>query len=195
MLSKILVDGHATLLVGRAGIGKTTTALLVSQEVAKAGKKVIYISLEMGKSNMEEHIAKTYGIAALKNIVVVDNIEYCIEHEAKQPNTEKDALAFVEKVSAVTDNMGLLVIDYMQLFNTEPGVMEELEKMAARFKCPILAVAQMPGPRDPLGNKRPLRKDVDPILLKGAHQVIGLYRQSFYTTNKNFVDDMEFLPL
>ena len=185
MLSKILVDGHATLLVGRAGIGKTTTALLASQDVAKMGKKVLYISLEIGKHNMEEHIAKTYGATALKNIVVVDSIEW----------SEKDALAFVEKISATTDNLGLVVIDYMQLFNTEPDVMGKLDEMANKLKCPILTLAQMPGPRDPRGNKKPLRKDVDPNLLKGAARVIGLYRQSFYTTSRNFVDDMEFLPL
>jgi replicative DNA helicase len=181
-------DGHVTLLVSRAGMGKTTTALLASQEVVRAGKKVIYVSLEIGKDNMEERIAKTFNVTTTKNMIVVDAIDW------NRTNTENNSLAFIEKISADIDNLGLVVIDYMQLFNTELDIMKKLEIMARRLKCPVLALAQMPGPRDPLGNKRPLRKDVDPILLKGAYRVIGLYRQSFYTT-KNFVDDMEYLPL
>jgi DNA repair protein RadB len=69
MLDGGIEPGCVTLLYGEAGTGKTTLCLLLARDVAKAGKKVIYLDTEGISMDRLRQIAGADFEAVAKNIL------------------------------------------------------------------------------------------------------------------------------
>lgn len=192
---EFLKNGCVTLLVGRPGIGKTTTALHLARIVANSGYKVIYLSLEIGTTTLQKRLRVADKTPLPANLIIADPIEVPLKDDLGKINTTAEMLKWVDDICTKTDGLGLLVIDYMQLFCSKPRIMATLKALAQKYDCAVLALAQL-SYQVPHRDKRPLLQEIDPVFTIDTDYIIGLYRDSYYTSqNKNIYDDLEFLWL
>lgn len=142
-----------TTIYGPAGVGKTNLALLAAVEVAKSGKKVIFVDTEGG-----------FSVARLKQILpeykpVLDNMVFL------RPTSFEEQKQAVEKLKSLTaGKVGLVVVDTMTMlyrlqrsfkeedYNRELGMqMLALNEIARKQRIPVLLTSQVYSAFD--GNK------------------------------------------
>ena len=107
----ILLDGgyendSVTTVYGPAGSGKTNIALLAAVNMAKLGKKVIYIDTEGGFSiaRVEQLVPNYKKTKLLEKIIFL------------QPtNFEEQKKAFEKLKSIVNSNVGLIIVDSLTM--------------------------------------------------------------------------------
>ena len=159
-----LHKGNLIILAARPGIGKSAFSMNIAQNVAKQGKAVAVFSLEMSG---EEIIQRTLSTEAL-----IDN-KLLRSGEIKPDDWTRIAAAvsalysiplYIDDSAGITvpemkaklrriKNLGLVVIDYLQLMNsakrTENRVTEvaditrSIKIMAKELNVPIIALSQM----------------------------------------------------
>ncbi len=149
ILNSFLEGGYEkdaiTTIYGPSGSGKTNLVLMAAVEVAKTGKKVIYIDTEGG-----------FSVARLKQITsehenVIQNIMFL------QPTTFEEQKKDFEKLKEmINDKIGLIIVDTIamlyrlvrvkdiQEINRELGIqIGYLTEIARKRKIPILVTNQV----------------------------------------------------
>ena len=120
ILDKMLEGGYEkdviTTIYGPAGSGKTFLAMLCSINMARTGKKIIYIDTE-----------NSFSIERLKQIApdykkILDNIVFL-----KPVSFEEQKKSFEKLKDLVNDKIGLIVVDTIaMLYRLELGQNEEV---------------------------------------------------------------------
>ena len=112
-----------TTIYGPAGSGKTVLCLLCSINIARSGKKVIYVDSEGGFSlerlkQIASHISEDYK-------KLLDNIIFL------RPTTFEEQKKSFEKLKGiVNDKIGLIVVDTIaMLYRLELGKSEEIHEV------------------------------------------------------------------
>lgn len=203
---KGIKDGNFWVLAGRPGMGKTTAALNIANYVAANGKDVLIFSLEMGRDELVEKLlsaqssltthtfrnAKTdmvddawpklsTGVAKLKDLPI---------HIIDEGGLHVDrALAIARKFSR-GGNLGLIVIDYLQLlttgsekrFDEVSQVSRALKVMAKNSGCPVIALSQLSRKCEERADKRPMASDLRESgqIEQDADIITFLYRDEVY---------------
>ncbi len=198
------------LIAARPGMGKTSLALNVALNVAKStDKTVAFFSLEMSREQLATRL--------LSNESFVDNQKLTTgkldEEDWGKLSLASSALSQtdirVDDNPAITvaemnakcrrlDNLGLVVIDYLQLMTAAaPGksgenrvtVVSEISRalkiMAKELNVPVICLSQLSRANESRTDKRPMLSDLreSGAIEQDADSVMFIYRDDYYNEN------------
>ena len=196
------------LLAARPGMGKTSMALNVALSAAKAsGKTVAIYSLEMSKEQLVTRLLANEGLIENTRLATGNLRESDWEKIAQaasvlnQTNIRIDdnPLLTVADMNAKCrrlENLGLVVIDYLQLMTSAGGkgysgenrqqavadISRMLKIMAKELQVPVLCLSQLSRANEKREDKRPMLSDLreSGAIEQDADIVMFLYRDDYY---------------
>ena len=196
------------LLAARPGMGKTSMALNVALSAAKAsGKTVAIFSLEMSKEQLVTRLLANEGLIENTRLSTGNLRESDWEKIAQaasvlnQTNIRIDdnPLLTVADMNAKCrrlENLGLVVIDYLQLMTSAGGkgysgenrqqavadISRMLKIMAKELQVPVLCLSQLSRANEKREDKRPMLSDLreSGAIEQDADIVMFLYRDDYY---------------
>jgi replicative DNA helicase len=197
------------ILAGRPSMGKTALALNIALNVIKESKlPVIFFSLEMSKEQLtyrlltnETNISgsrlKTGNLYQEDWLKLNDAIKTLSSlplfiDDTSNPSIQ-DFKAKIKKIVFEQNQIGLIIIDYLQLMQTVNSkidnraqelsqITRSLKNMAREFNIPIIALSQLSRNVETRINKRPILSDLreSGSIEQDADLVLMLYRDSYY---------------
>jgi len=183
-----LNNSSINIIAGRPNMGKSSLAFNIALNVAKKGKvPVLVFSLEMSK----EYILNNFIDSNLSNTKIIIEDTPGISAE----NIRKQCIKLKKE-----ENIGLVVIDYLQLISTEKKASKEqelsdiglsLKKLAEELEIPIFITSQLskePDIRFKAGQApRPTLKDFgySSRIIKYADTIMLLYKDDYYYQNSD----------
>jgi replicative DNA helicase len=208
------------LIASRPGMGKTSIALSIALHAARtSGKAVAVFSLEMSREQLALRLLSSHchidgkdlqtGRVKQENwgeladaVKTIGRAELLINDDSSL--TVADMNAQCRRV----DNLGLVVIDYLQLMQSASGprsvqaenrvqVVSEISRMmkimAKELCVPVVCLSQLNRANEARTNKRPMLSDLrdSGSIEQDADVVIGLYRDDYYdaeSTKRNIVE-------
>lgn len=196
------------ILVGaRPGMGKTSFALNIATNVAlQTKKKVCIFSLEMSAEQLvsrvisSEAMVDSYALRTGK----IDPKQW--EDIAMATTKLADCDILIDDTSGISvtgmkgklrrvQNLGLVVIDYLQLMQSDrksdnrvqevADISRNLKIMAKELNVPIICCAQLSRGPESRTDKRPMLSDLrdSGAIEQDADTVIFLYRNEYYDTD------------
>ena len=165
--------GNLIILAARPKLGKTAFALSIAENVAKSGKTVAFYSLEMESSEIYERLLSKRTQVPMNTLIdrrfrdkrrpqkvraeEINKIAEAIDEIYSLPIKINDNPACtvndVRLESRLVKDLGLIVIDYLQLMrstkrfenrNLEVGaICRELKCLASELGVPILCLSQL----------------------------------------------------
>jgi len=191
------------ILAGRPGTGKTSFALNIARAVAsKTNKDVAFFSLEMAKEQIVLRMMSTSARIDLRRLregnlsdrewtELASDVEKLASEPIYIDDTSDIGVAEIKaRCRRRGDNIGLVVIDYLQLMKTnqkgnggnrvlEVGELSRsLKIMAKELQVPILCLSQMSRAVEQ-GKRKPLLSDLrdSGSIEQDADAVLFLYRE------------------
>lgn len=175
-------ESGITCLAARPAMGKTALAIELALDAVRwMEKKVVWFSLEMNKECLTCRLEERAGAGSkeLQNILIDDT-----------PGISPEK---VERKLQDFQDVGMVVIDYLQLMSGKPRgadwkrkeevrqVMQGLSRISEERQIPMLVLSQLSRQTERRADKRPcledMHRDVRP---QDADQVIFLYREVYY---------------
>ena len=196
------------LLAARPGMGKTSMALNVALSAAReSGKTVAIFSLEMSKEQLVTRLIASEGLVENTRLVTGNLRESDWQRIAEAASSlsrmdiriDDNPLLTVADMNAKCrrlDNLGLVVIDYLQLMTSAGGkgysgenrqqavsdISRMLKIMAKELQVPVLCLSQLSRANEKRDDKRPMLSDLreSGAIEQDADIVIALYRDGYY---------------
>lgn len=216
------------IIAGRPSMGKTALSLNISLNVIKnLNLPVLFFSLEMSKEqliyrlltnetdipNFKLKTGNLYKDDWVKLSTTIKNLSGLPLFIDDTPNPSiSDIKAKIKKILFEQNQIGLIVIDYLQLmqiskFQTNNRAQElaqitrSLKNLAREFHIPIIALSQLSRNVENRLNKRPILSDLreSGSIEQDADLVLMLYRESYYNstnldnTNTTCLDMVELI--
>ena len=204
-----LNNSDLILLAARPGMGKTSFALNILLQVGKfSGKAAVFFSLEMSREQL--------AMRLISNEAFVDN-KKLVTGRLDDEDWDKVAMAAaalgragiliddnpslsVAEMNAKcrrVDNLGLVVIDYLQLMQSAGGkqrysgenrqqvvsdISRALKIMAKELNVPVVCLSQLSRGPESRQDKRPMLSDLreSGAIEQDADIVMFLYRDDYY---------------
>lgn len=161
-----LHNGEFTVIGARPGVGKTTFALQLGENISEKGKKVVYVSLEMSEEQLiQKIISKITRINSrkirngdLEEKQLIDVSEACVKISELPISilTKANTIQQIEIEARRMKNrneLDLLIIDYLQLLrnvgsfkNREQevaNISRTLKLLSLELNIPIIALCQL----------------------------------------------------
>ena len=206
-LDRMLVGINSTdlvLLAARPGMGKTSFALNLAYNIASQNNKsVIVFSLEMSTLQLAERMLSSEATVENKKMRMGELNESDWTRIAGAANDLSKTNIYFDDTAGMTvtqmkskarrvKNAGLIVIDYLQLMDTNSKsdnrvqVVQELTRglklMAKDLQVPILCLSQLSRGPEARQNKRPMLSDLreSGSIEQDADIVMFLYRDDYY---------------
>jgi replicative DNA helicase len=205
-----LQAGDLIVLAARPSMGKTALAINIAEHVAlNEGLPVAVFSMEMGAAQLAVRIVGSIGRidqGHLRTGKLTDEewprlseaieklrtISLHIDESAGLNSSELRANA--RRLSRQCGQLGLIVVDYLQLMSgsggdgenraTELGEISRGLKMLAReLKCPVIALSQLNRSVEQRPDKRPMMSDLreSGAIEQDADIIMFIYRDEYYT--------------
>ena len=203
-----LQAGDLVIVAGRPGMGKTTWAIQVAENIATRQKKPVAIfSQEMPSEQLG---MRSLASGARINLRVIrtgklsDNdwpwLTMAITKFASAPIYVDDSPALsptdirarLKRLVAKTGQFGVVVVDYLQLMRV-PGmgnnrvqevseISRTMKAIAKEFSVPVLALSQLNRELEKRTNKRPVMADLreSGSLEQDADIIVFIYRDEVY---------------
>ncbi len=196
------------LLAARPGMGKTSLALNIALNAAKAsGKTVAVFSLEMSRDQLVTRLIASEGLVENTRLVTGNLRESDWQKIAEAASTlsrldiriDDNPLLTVADMNAKCrrlDNLGLVVIDYLQLMTSAGGksysgenrqqavsdISRMLKIMAKELQVPVLCLSQLSRANEKREDKRPMLSDLreSGSIEQDADIVMFIYRDDYY---------------
>ena len=196
------------LLAARPGMGKTSMALNILLDAGKkSGKAVAFFSLEMSREQLAMRLISGECFVDNKKLVTGKLTEQDWENVAMAADSLNRASILIDDDSSVTvadilakcrrvDNLGLVVIDYLQLMQSAGGktragdnrqqivsdISRSLKLMAKELNVPVLCLSQLSRANESRNDKRPMLSDLreSGAIEQDADIVLFLYRDGYY---------------
>ena len=185
-----LRGGDLVILAARPGVGKTSFALNLAVNAAKAGTSVAFFSLEMSAGQLTQRILCSEARVNLSNLRagniqegdlnaiveasgVLANLDLYIDDSPGLSILEARAKARRELRHVTDPSKGLIIVDYLQLM--QPGrarrdgnravevgeISRGLKVLAKEMNMPVIALSQLSRAIEMRGkNKRPMLSDL-----------------------------------
>ena len=199
------------LLAGRPKMGKSSLALCMARNIAKAGKRVVFFSLEMSSEQLTRRLTALegeIGITSLKTGKLsevewtafmkatdgLDKLPIWIHDEpAISPSRVRAESMKVETI--IKAPLDLIIVDYLQLMTPDryghnrqediTAIAQALKSIAMSLNTPILALSQLNRSCENRADKRPQLHDLreSGSLEQTANVVMSLYRDEVYDPN------------
>ena len=207
------------LLAARPGMGKTSMALNILLEAGKkSGKNVAFFSLEMSREQLALRLISSECFVDNKKLVTGKLTEEDWEKVAVAADSLNKSRILIDDDSTVTvaeinarcrrvDNLGLVIIDYLQLMQSAGGkeragdnrqqivsdISRALKIMAKELDVPVLCLSQLSRANESRSDKRPMLSDLreSGAIEQDADIVLFLYREGYYnrdTENPNLAE-------
>ena len=207
------------LLAARPGMGKTSMALNVALSAAReSGKTVAIFSLEMSKEQLVTRLIASEGLVENTRLVTGNLRESDWQRIAEAASSlsrmdiriDDNPLLTVADMNAKCrrlENLGLVVIDYLQLMQSAGGkarsgdnrqqivsdISRSLKIMAKELNVPVLCLSQLSRANESRTDKRPMLSDLreSGAIEQDADIVMFLYREGYYnkdTENPNLAE-------
>ena len=199
------------LLAARPGMGKTSMALNVALSAAReSGKTVAIFSLEMSKVQLVTRLIASEGLVENTRLVTGNLRESDWQRIAEAASSlsrmdiriDDNPLLTVADMNAKCrrlDNLGLVVIDYLQLMTSAGGkgysgenrqqavsdISRMLKIMAKELQVPVLCLSQLSRANEKRDDKRPMLSDLreSGAIEQDADIVLFLYRDDYYNSD------------
>ena len=196
------------LLAARPGMGKTSMALNITLAAAKAsGKTVAIFSLEMSKEQLVTRLLANEGLIENTRLSTgnLRESDWMKIMQASSVLNETDIRIDDNPLLTVADmnskcrrleNLGLVVIDYLQLMTSAGGkgysgenrqqavadISRMLKIMAKELQVPVLCLSQLSRANEKREDKRPMLSDLreSGAIEQDADIVMFLYRDDYY---------------
>ncbi|MEA4895174.1 MAG: replicative DNA helicase [Oscillospiraceae bacterium] len=202
-----LNKGDLVLIASRPGMGKTSIALNIAMHAAKASKKAVAIfSLEMSREQLGIRLLAGEALIDSQRLLTGRDIDWVRLGQAASVISETDILiddnpslsvAEMNSQCRRLDNLGLVVIDYLQLMQSAGSghnyagesrtqavsdMSRMLKIMAKELNVPVVCLSQLSRANEGRTNKRPVLSDLreSGAIEQDADIVIGLYREGYY---------------
>ena len=211
-------DDELIILAARPGVGKTAFALNVAQFVGlKTDKTVAMFSLEMGAEQLVQRMLASEGLIdsqhlrtgqltdeEWRKLVVaagsLDNTSIYIDDTPGIKMSEIRAKA--RRIAKEKRNLGLIVIDYLQLIEGPrsesrqqevSAISRQLKKLAKELHIPVIALSQLSRSVEQRQDKRPVLSDIreSGSIEQDADIVAFLYRDDYYRDERDEDDEGE----
>lgn len=208
------------LVAGRPGMGKSAFALSVGRNIARAGKGVLYLSAEMSSKQLgirSACIESRVDVERANNPGALSPEEYTdlragansvrklpmFFWKKAQPkvveirSAAREGLRMLRRKHGADLELGLIIIDYIQVLNGQRTKMETRDEelarlsgalqlgMAGDFGCPVMNMSQLNRDCEKRPDKRPELSDLrgSGSLEADAYAIIMLYRDEKYFPN------------
>ncbi len=199
------------LLAARPGMGKTSMALNMALSAAReSGKTVAIFSLEMSKEQLVTRLIASEGLVENTRLVTGNLRESDWQRIAEAASSlsrmdiriDDNPLLTVADMNAKCrrlDNLGLVVIDYLQLMTSAGGkgysgenrqqavsdISRMLKIMAKELQVPVLCLSQLSRANEKRDDKRPMLSDLreSGAIEQDADIVLFLYRDDYYNSD------------
>ena len=217
-----LNDSDLIIVAGRPGMGKSSLAMNIGVEAAKqSGKSVAVFSLEMSKAQLGLRLVSTEALIDNKTLTtgrIVGEEEWgrvalavASLSQAKM-YLDDDASLSVAEINAKCrriDDLGLIIIDYLQLMTSAGGppknnenrqqivsdMSRALKLMAKELNVPVICASQLSRANESrsAGQRRPMLSDLreSGAIEQDADIVMFIHRESYYeddTENPNVAE-------
>ena len=207
------------LLAARPGMGKTSMALNILLEAGKkSGKSVAFFSLEMSREQLARRLISSECFVDNKKLVTGKLTEEDWEKVAVAADSLNRSKILIDDDSTVSvadilakcrrvDDLGLVIIDYLQLMQSAGGrqysgenrqqvvsdISRALKIMAKELNVPVLCLSQLSRANESRSDKRPMLSDLreSGAIEQDADIVMFLYREGYYdkdTPNPNLAE-------
>ena len=201
------------LLAARPGMGKTSLALNIALNVGKySGKTVAMFSLEMSKEQLATRLLSSEALVENNRLITGDlrETDWVKVAEAASVLSQADIrlddnpLLTVSDMNAKCrrlDNLGLVVIDYLQLMNSAGGsrgqsesrqqavsdISRMLKIMAKELQVPVLCLSQLSRANEKRDDKRPMLSDLreSGAIEQDADIVLFIFREDYYSPDSD----------
>lgn len=216
MIGGGLKPGSYYILAARPSMGKTTLALNIADYVCRSakdthGKSVLFISMEM---KAEELLIKTMSSLTGMTTYEIENLSPDTPKWEAFANTyaevtkdwslwisnpynmTSDYLSQIVRRAVKTDDLGLVIIDYIQLMSGKASsrggsnrtnelseISRSIKGLALEMDVPMLVLSQLNRNLEERPNKRPILSDLrdSGALEQDADVVSFLYRPEAYS--------------
>ena len=196
------------LLAARPGMGKTSFALNLLLHAGKfSGKTVVFFSLEMSREQLCMRLISSESFVDNKKLVTgnlapEDWEKIMVATESLNRShilIDDDSTVSVADILAKcrrVDNLGLVIIDYLQLMQSAGGrqysgenrqqvvsdISRALKIMAKELDVPVLCLSQLSRANESRSDKRPMLSDLreSGAIEQDADIVMFLYRDDYY---------------
>ena len=203
-----LNDSDLLILAARPGMGKSSLALNMLLHAGKfSGKSVVYFSLEMSREQLAMRLISSEAFVELKKLVTGKLNEEdwgkiaAASAALNQTNILIDdnpmlSVADMNAKCRRVDNLGLVVIDYLQLMTSAGGpgrggdnrqqvvsdISRALKIMAKELNVPVLCLSQLSRANESRADKRPMLSDLreSGAIEQDADIILFLYRDDYY---------------
>lgn len=201
--------GDLILIASRPGMGKTSIALNIALHVAKTSEKAVAVfSLEMSREQLAIRLLASEALVDSQKLLtgrigkdewrrivtaasVISSTSMCIDDNPTLSVADMNAQC------RRIDNLGLVVIDYLQLMQSAGSghswsnesrtqavsdMSRMLKIMAKELNVPVICLSQLSRANESRQNKRPMLSDLreSGAIEQDADIVIGLYRDGYY---------------
>ncbi|UOO38783.1 replicative DNA helicase [Oscillospiraceae bacterium CM] len=204
-----LNNSDLILIASRPGMGKTSIALNIALHVAKtSGKSIAVFSLEMSREQLAMRLLSSESFIDNKKLQTgrLSADEWRKIGTAAAMISGYDLLINDNPSLSVADmnaqcrrlpNLGLVVIDYLQLMQSAGGntkssgdnrtqvvsdISRMLKIMAKELNVPVVCLSQLSRANEARHDKRPMLSDLreSGAIEQDADIVLGLYREDYY---------------
>ena len=212
-----LHEEELIIIAARPAVGKTAFALNIAQNIGtKLDKTVAIFSLEMGAESLVDRMLAAEGLVESHSIRTGQlTEEEWRKYTIAQGNLAKASIYIddtpgiriteirsrARKLSQETGNLGLILIDYLQLItgtgreNRQQEVSEisrQLKILAKELKVPVIALSQLSRSVEQRQDKRPVLSDIreSGSIEQDADIVAFLYRDDYYERGGEEEEDL-----
>ena len=198
------------LIAARPAMGKSAFALNIALNVAKKyGKTVAVFSLEMSREQLTMRLLANESFVELGKLLTgkLSDEEWTKLAMASASLSQTDmriddnpsvTVAEINAKCRRLDNLGLVVIDYLQLMqgsgygknsdnrvNVVSDISRSLKIMAKELNVPVICLSQLSRGPEGRTDKRPMLSDLreSGAIEQDADEVLFLYRDEYYNEN------------
>ena len=196
------------LIAARPGMGKTAIALNICLNVAKTYEKTVaFFSLEMSREQLVTRLLSTESFVENQKLTTghLDEEDWGKLSIASSALSQTDirvddnpaiTVAEINAKCRRLDNLGLVLIDYLQLMTSAGGkgysgenrqqavsdISRMLKIMAKELQVPVLCLSQLSRANEKRDDKRPMLSDLreSGAIEQDADIVLFLYRDDYY---------------
>ncbi|HEY0294348.1 MAG TPA: replicative DNA helicase [Bordetella sp.] len=204
-----LQAGDLVIVAGRPSMGKTSFSMNIGEHVAiEQGLPVAVFSMEMGAVQLAMRMLGSVGMLdqhRMRTGKLTNEDWPRVTHAVSQM---QDALLYIDETPALSamdvrsrarrlarecGQMGLIIIDYIQLMSGNSGnsenrateiseISRSLKGLAKELNCPLIALSQLNRSLEQRPNKRPVMSDLreSGAIEQDADVILFIYRDEVY---------------
>lgn len=208
MLSGGLRPGNVIIVAGRPAMGKTAFAVNIAYSVARRGRPVFVVSMEMSEQELADRLIAQAGVVPLSDVIrgcmegdsgdrimaAVSNLSDLPIHVDDQGGLTLFELASkARSVKARNPDLALIVVDYLQLMQGDgdnrnaqiEGISRGVKALAKELDVPIVMLSQLNRGCEARPNKRPYCSDLreSGSIEQDADVIMFVYRDEIYNSD------------